>query len=125
MRLFSSSASAKTHPTAKHTTLWAAQQLIVTLLALFLLGGAVLPALPATAQIRLPRADRREGLTNALKATVLVLVPDNNGDLFDSGSGTVMDAEKGTILTAYHVLGDREKKRLYNDDGSTIIGLMP
>ena len=85
---------------------------LIILLALLLLSGAALPSAPAAAQVRLPRSDRREGLTRALKATVLVLVADNNGELFSSGSGTIMDAEKGTILTNYHVLGDREQERL-------------
>ena len=47
----------------------------------------------------------REDLQRALKSTVQVLVPDNNGELYDTGSGTVLDAEQGIILTNFHVMG--------------------
>jgi S1-C subfamily serine protease len=100
-------------------------RLAVTLLAVTLLSGAV-ESLPAVAQVRQPGGGaRRSGLERALKATVLVLVPDNNGDLLSSGSGTILDAEQGTILTNYHVLGDRQEGELYNEEGLAIIGLMP
>lgn len=91
------------------------------LLLLFLLNGSAMsPA--AYAQTT---AERRVGLERALKATVLVLVPDNNGDLIGTGSGTILDAEAGMILTNYHVLGDRTQEIFFNDEGLTIIGVMP
>jgi S1-C subfamily serine protease len=100
-------------------------RLTVTLLALVLLSGAV-ESLPAVAQVRQPGGNaRRSGLERALKATVLVLVPDNNGDLLSSGSGTILDAQRGMILTNYHVLGNRQTGELYNDKGLAVIGLMP
>lgn len=67
----------------------------------------------------------RTALQRALKATVLILVPDNAGDLYDTGSGTVMDADKGLILTNYHVMGDPDTGELYNDEGFAGIGVMP
>ncbi len=87
------------------------------LLMLVLLGGA--SSKPVSAAL-----DRNK-ITRALNATVLVLIPDNNGDLVAGGSGTILDADKGTILTNFHVVGDPDKGTLTNDDGLAIIGLMP
>jgi hypothetical protein len=56
---------------------------------------------------------------------VLVLVADNNGDLYDSGSGTVLDAERGVVLTNFHVMGDTETGELYNDAGEAFIAVNP
>ena len=67
----------------------------------------------------------RSALQQALKSTVLVLVPDDNGDLYDSGSGTIMDAEKGLILTNFHVMGDPDTGEIFNQDGLAAIGVMP
>src|SRR5690606_23619424 len=89
-------------------------------LLLFLLNGSTVS--PAYAQ---STDARRAGLERALKATVLVLVPDNRDNLIGSGSGTILDAEAGMILTNYHVVGDRATGILYNDEGLTIIGVMP
>jgi S1-C subfamily serine protease len=88
---------------------------------LFLVGGAFADK-PATAQVKDQPA---AGSTRALKATVLVLTPDNNGELLASGSGTVMDADKGYILTNYHVLGNTQSAQLFNEQGLAIIGVMP
>ena len=76
---------------------------------MLLIAAMLLQASPATAQ-----QWNRNAVKRALQATVLVLVPDDNGDLFDSGSGTVLDAERGIILTNYHVMGDTDKAELYN-----------
>ena len=85
--------------------------------ATYVLGGAF-AAEPA-------RAVERTALQQALKATVLVLVPNDSGDLYDSGSGTIMDAEKGFILTNFHVMGDPETGKLFNQEGLAAIGVMP
>ncbi len=85
-----------------------------------LLAAALLQAGPAAAQ----QWDR-SAVLRALQATVLVLVPDENGDLYDSGSGTVLDAEKGVILTNYHVMGDTDKRELYNSEGLAYIAINP
>ena len=85
--------------------------------ALYLLGGAF-----STEQAG---AVDRTALQRALKSTVLILVPDNNGDLYDSGSGTIMDADKGLILTNFHVMGDPDTGELFNDEGFAAIGVMP
>ena len=86
---------------------------------LYLLGGT-LAASTASAQ-----EFSRDELKRALQSTVLLLVPDNNGDLLGSGSGTIMDAEAGYILTNFHVMGDKEKAKLYNKQGIAIVGIMP
>ena len=88
--------------------------------ALLLLAALLLQASPATAQ----QWDRN-AVKRALQATVRVLVPDKNGDLYDSGSGTVLDADRGIILTNYHVMGDTDKAELYNPDGLAYIAVNP
>ena len=85
--------------------------------AVYVLGGAF-AAEPASAV-------ERTALQQALKSTVLVLVPDDNGDLYDSGSGTIMDAEKGLILTNFHVMGDPDTGKIFNQEGLAAIGVMP
>ena len=86
--------------------------------ALLLLAVSLLQASPAAAQ----QWDRN-AVKRALQATVRVLVPDKNGDLFDSGSGTVLDADRGIILTNFHVMGDTDKAELYNPDGEAYIAV--
>ena len=87
--------------------------------ALMLVLACVLRASPATAQWN------RTAIKQALQATVQVLVPDNNGDLYETGSGTVLDAEHGVILTNYHVVGSTEKRELYNKDSMAYIAVNP
>ncbi len=88
--------------------------------AVLVIAVMLLQASPATAQ-----QWNRSAVKRALQATVLVLVPDDNGDLYDSGSGTVLDAERGIILTNYHVLGDTDSGELYNRDGLAYIAVNP
>lgn len=101
------------------------ERVLVVLVAMVLVNSTAVSDRLALAQVGSPAVDRREGLTRALKATVLVLALDNKGDLFTNGSGTVLDAEKGIILTNYHVMGARETQQLYSDLGLAIIGVMP
>jgi hypothetical protein len=90
---------------------------LALLAALCLLGsaGATLPA----------RALDRDQRQRALLATVQVIVPDRSGRPFSTGSGTVLDAERGYILTNFHVLGDTATGRLFNDEGIAVIGVNP
>ena len=90
--------------------------IVVVLVALC----GLLAASPATAQ----QWDRT-AITRALQASVQILVPDNAGDLFDTGSGTVLDATRGIILTNFHVMGDIESRTLYNDEGLAYIKVNP
>lgn len=88
--------------------------------AIVLLAAAGLAwASPAAAQWN------RNATKQALQATVQVLVPDNNGDLREAGSGTVLDADRGIILTNYHVMGDLKTRELYNQDGLAYISVNP
>jgi len=88
--------------------------------AIYVLGGAFAPQ-TATAQWD------RSALQKALRATVHVVVPVSGEDgVYSTGSGTVLDADRGLILTNYHVLADIEGRgNLYNDSGTAIIGMMP
>lgn len=88
--------------------------------AVLLVAAVLLQASPANAQ-----QWNRSAVRRALQATVLVLVPDDNGDLYDSGSGTVLDADLGIILTNYHVLGDTDTGDLFNSDGLAYIAVNP
>jgi len=88
--------------------------------AVLMVAALLLQASPATAQ-----QWNRSAIKRALQATVRVLVPDKNGDLYDSGSGTVLDANRGIILTNYHVMGDTDKDELYNPDGLAYIAVNP
>lgn len=85
-----------------------------------LVAAALLQASPVAAQ-----QWNRNTVKRALLATVRVLVPDKNGDLYDSGSGTVLDPNKGIILTNFHVMGDTETGDLYNPDGMAYIAVNP
>lgn len=70
-------------------------------------------------------AVERTALQRALQSTVLVLVPDNNGDLTNAGSGTVLDAEQGLILTNFHVMTDPDSGDILNNDNFAAIGVTP
>lgn len=87
---------------------------------LYVLGGAFAPQ-AATAQWD------RTALQKALRATVHVVVPiDGEDGVYSTGSGTVLDADRGLVLTNYHVMADVEGNGdLYNQDGLAIIGMMP
>ncbi|MFN8445329.1 MAG: trypsin-like peptidase domain-containing protein [Caldilineaceae bacterium] len=98
---------------AAHTRL-----LAVCALLLLLASSVLVNIQPAYAMTREARA-------RALMATVLIVVPDNSGRPYSSGSGTIMDAENGYILSNYHVIGDVEKGKYYNKEGMTVIGIMP
>ena len=84
--------------------------------ALLFLCNALLVAQPVKAMTREARA-------RALMATVLIVVPDSSGRPYSSGSGTIMDAEGGYILSNYHVIGDIERGSYYNKDGVAVIGV--
>lgn len=67
----------------------------------------------------------REDRQRALLATVQVVVPDESGAPTSAGSGTVLDADRGLILTNYHVMGDRLSGKLFNSEGLAVIGVNP
>lgn len=101
------------HRTTARLRRWALGLLLVAMAA------TLMQARPAVAQWD------RDAVRQALLATVRVLVPDDNGDLYATGSGTVLDPEKGIILTNYHVMGDGDTRELYNSDGLAFIAINP
>lgn len=73
------------------------------------------------------RADAigRPELNRALLATVRVAVPvAGESDTFSTGSGTIL-TPNGLILTNFHVMGELERERLYNPDGTAYIAVNP
>jgi serine protease Do len=67
----------------------------------------------------------RDLTANALRATVQIIVPDNDFENFSLGSGTIMNNE-GLVLTNYHVVAeDAGGSRLFNDDGLVGIAITP
>jgi hypothetical protein len=85
----------------------------------------ILTALLISASAAQPAAAiDREGITRALLATVQVIVPDNEFEIFSLGSGTVMN-DSGLILTNYHVVDGDRPNGLRNDDGMAAIAVAP
>ncbi len=65
-------------------------------------------------------------LQRAILATVQVLAPqDGAGDLLSTGSGTVVNGEKGYILTNFHVVGDPESGEYASAERIAWIALSP
>lgn len=65
-------------------------------------------------------------LQRAILATVQVLAPeDGSSDTISSGSGTVINGEKGYILTNFHVIGDPVTGTYANDQKMAWIALSP
>ncbi len=71
-----------------------------------------------------PSADATSALQNALRATVLVVVPDDSGKAVSSGTGSVLTAQ-GHVLTNFHVIGDIQAGRYLNRQGLVYIGVNP
>jgi S1-C subfamily serine protease len=89
--------------------------------AVLLLAAMLLQASPAAAQ-----QWNRDDVRRALQATVLVIVPiDAEPDNYSTGSATVLDAERGIVLTNFHVMGDTDTGELYNGDSTAYIAVNP
>jgi serine protease Do len=96
---------------------------ILLLSLLWLAGNAFSKRNNDAPPVSTPVAERTVRLEHALAATVQVLVPDDatSGGV-SLGSGTVVAAD-GYILTNFHVLGDLERRTLYNSRGVVLIAL--
>ncbi len=93
------------------------RKLTFLLFAVMVVGVATLAAtFTANAQFN------RESRENALRSTVLIYTLDNNYNVIASGSGSVLDT-KGQVLTNFHVVGDPDTARFYNDDGILVIAM--
>lgn len=97
--------------------------LLAVLLVVFVVRGwltppaAVAPAVPLSAGAALQRA---------IQATVQVLAPqDGASNVLSTGSGTVVNGEKGFILTNFHVVGDPDTGQYANAERVAWIALSP
>ena len=94
----------------------------VLLLAVIAVRGWLTPA--ATVPVTPLSADA--ALQRAIQATVQVLTPqDGASDILSTGSGTVVNGEKGFILTNFHVVGDPDTGQYANAERMAWIALSP
>jgi S1-C subfamily serine protease len=63
-------------------------------------------------------------LQRALISAVQLIVPYDRGNGASLGSGTLLSAD-GYILTNFHVVGDADSRRLFNQDGVIFVGVSP
>lgn len=97
--------------------------LIVVLLAVIAVRGWLMPS-AAVAPVTPLSADA--ALQRAIQATVQVLTPqDGASGVLSTGSGTVINGEKGFILTNFHVIGDPDTGQYANASRAAWIALSP
>ena len=86
--------------------------IVTTLFGLLALGGGIADA-----------ANRDTPVQKAVRASVFIVILDENGEMLGSGSGSILTSD-GMILSNYHVVADTEKKQLYNSKGLIGIGVL-
>ena len=59
----------------------------------------------------------------AIKASVFIVMLDNDGEMIGSGSGSILTTD-GMILSNYHVVGDLQTKKLNNSKGLIANGVL-
>lgn len=88
-------------------------------------AAATAPASTAPAE-NAATAPGADALDRAIRATVQVLVADPaDPGAWITGSGTVVDAGRGLILTNFHVVGDETTGRTTDPGGAALIALSP
>ncbi len=90
-----------------------AMVIATVMMSLVLIGGG------QTAQA----VDRNNPVQQAVKASVFIVMLDEDGKMLGSGSGSILSPD-GMILSNYHVVGDLEKKKLNNSKGLIAIGVL-
>lgn len=68
-------------------------------------------------------AGRDTPVQKAIKASVFIVMLDNDGEMIGSGSGSILTTD-GMILSNYHVVGDLQTKKLNNSKGLIAIGVL-
>jgi len=69
-----------------------------------------------------PTLSAAQLIERAQVATVMIIAPDDAGEPYALGSGSVVDP-RGLILTNFHVMGDTETGELYNSKGIAAVGI--
>ena len=90
---------------------------------LALLGGDSTPSAGARPS-RTPTSALPAHLRAALMGTVIVRVPDDYGNPYSRGSGTIVTPQ-GHILTNLHVLANETTGVFYNEKGMAYVGINP
>lgn len=92
---------------------------IVAVFAVSLWGGSVV----VNRLTPEPPLDPATALQRAVLGTVQILTPDESQpDRYSAGSGTVI-RDNGYILTNFHVIGDPDSGRLYNQDALILVAV--